>query len=212
MDLLSINTNREEIEMDIIKDTNKPDISTLITSIDELNTCKSEQLKNIIESIKERQQKRLEQSRNQLQSIRVQSEQTSLQPSEAACYQPIQSEYSQYSPVIKGIKHCKYKRFEDRLASFDDYIANFPHARSSPLILAKAGFYYHGPADAVRCYCCDGGLKKFTANDDPFKEHEHYFPRCKYILFIKESSTNIQYVNSPSLSLLSSSRPLTQLF
>jgi len=38
-----------------------------------------------------------------------------------------------------------------------------------------------GPEDNVRCFFCDGGLKSWQPEDDPWFEHAKYFPRCGYL-------------------------------
>ncbi|CAM4677102.1 unnamed protein product [Leuciscus chuanchicus] len=48
--------------------------------------------------------------------------------------------------------------------------------------LAKAGFYYVGRNDDVKCFCCDGGLRCWESGDDPWVEHAKWFPRCEYLL------------------------------
>uniref|UniRef100_A0A1L8DJN5 Putative apoptosis 2 inhibitor n=1 Tax=Nyssomyia neivai TaxID=330878 RepID=A0A1L8DJN5_9DIPT len=52
-------------------------------------------------------------------------------------------------------------------------------------ILAQAGFYYQGHQDQVRCFQCDGGLKLWLAEDDPWCEHARWFPRCQFVQLIK---------------------------
>lgn len=39
-----------------------------------------------------------------------------------------------------------------------------------------------GPTDNVRCFCCDGGLKHWQPNDDPWTEHRRWFSRCPYVV------------------------------
>ena len=36
--------------------------------------------------------------------------------------------------------------------------------------------------DIVRCYSCDGGLRKWDSEDDPWIEHAHWFPHCVHVL------------------------------
>ncbi|XP_059390554.1 baculoviral IAP repeat-containing protein 2-like [Carassius carassius] len=48
--------------------------------------------------------------------------------------------------------------------------------------LAKAGFYYVGCNDDVKCFSCDGGLRCWESGDDPWVEHAKWFPRCEYLL------------------------------
>jgi len=47
----------------------------------------------------------------------------------------------------------------------------------------------------VRCHYCDGGLREWEPNDNPWVEHARWFPFCKYVLkvkgiqFIQDSAT-----------------------
>ncbi|KAM7235433.1 hypothetical protein CapIbe_012619 [Capra ibex] len=54
-----------------------------------------------------------------------------------------------------------------------------------PEQLASAGFYYVGHSDDVKCFCCDGGLRCWESEDDPWVEHAKWFPRCEYLIQIK---------------------------
>ena len=38
-----------------------------------------------------------------------------------------------------------------------------------------------GPHDNVRCFHCDGGLKNWQPDDDPWVVHGRWFPRCAYL-------------------------------
>jgi len=37
-----------------------------------------------------------------------------------------------------------------------------------------------GIDDHVRCFACDGGLKRWDPSDDPWVEHCRWFPACPY--------------------------------
>ncbi|XP_033922466.1 baculoviral IAP repeat-containing protein 7 [Melopsittacus undulatus] len=65
-----------------------------------------------------------------------------------------------------------------RLRTFRQWPADSP---VSPQDLARAGFYYLGPGDEVRCFCCSGILKDWVPGDCPVAEHRKYFPSCKFI-------------------------------
>ncbi|XP_053401203.1 uncharacterized protein LOC128546222 isoform X2 [Mercenaria mercenaria] len=78
----------------------------------------------------------------------------------------------------------RYQTMASRLASFKD----FPrHIHISHQQLAVAGLFYTGKGDLCRCFTCDGGLKDWSAGDDPIKEHATYFPKCTYINQLKGS-------------------------
>ncbi|XP_053392203.1 baculoviral IAP repeat-containing protein 8-like isoform X2 [Mercenaria mercenaria] len=74
-------------------------------------------------------------------------------------------------------RHPEYKCYEARLSSFSgwsQYLTQRPEA------LAKAGLYYTGFEDHVRCFMCDGGLRRWDTEDDPWTEHCRWFPACQY--------------------------------
>ncbi|XP_067930248.1 baculoviral IAP repeat-containing protein 7-like [Watersipora subatra] len=48
--------------------------------------------------------------------------------------------------------------------------------------VCEAGFYYTGFGDQVRCFYCLGGIKGWTAHDEPWEEHARWFPDCSYLL------------------------------
>ncbi|XP_014425935.1 baculoviral IAP repeat-containing protein 2 [Pelodiscus sinensis] len=51
----------------------------------------------------------------------------------------------------------------------------------SPTDLAKAGFYYIGPADKVACFTCGGQLSNWEPKDNAMAEHRRYFPNCPFV-------------------------------
>ena len=58
----------------------------------------------------------------------------------------------------------------------------WPHSAAvAPGVLAKAGFYYLGQTDRVRCAFCGGTLKNWQNGDDPFAEHRKHFGQCLFI-------------------------------
>ncbi len=71
----------------------------------------------------------------------------------------------------------------ERLNSFE----NWPEtAKQNPNILSKAGFYYTGEHDAVRCYTCTGGFKDWESSDDPWEEHAMWYgDKCYYVQYMK---------------------------
>ncbi|XP_041112540.1 baculoviral IAP repeat-containing protein 7 isoform X2 [Polyodon spathula] len=91
-----------------------------------------------------------------------------------------------------------------------------PHATVQPEILARAGFFYTGQSDNVKCFYCDGGLRNWEPGDDPWQEHAKWFPRCEFLLQARgrDYVSNIQesYFNtrgSGSGSLLSGAGDIT---
>lgn len=39
--------------------------------------------------------------------------------------------------------------------------------------------------DQVRCFHCDGGLRHWNPDDDPWTEHARWFPRCSFVNLVK---------------------------
>ncbi|XP_076467278.1 uncharacterized protein LOC143298323 isoform X2 [Babylonia areolata] len=70
----------------------------------------------------------------------------------------------------------------------------WPHSQNqSPEEMAKAGFYYTGPADLVRWFCCGEGLQDWESQDDPLEEHARWFPACTHIAtFQQQRAENTQ--------------------
>ncbi|GCB68303.1 hypothetical protein scyTo_0012259 [Scyliorhinus torazame] len=83
-----------------------------------------------------------------------------------------------------------------------------------PEQLSRAGFYYVGQNDDVKCFYCDGGLRSWEAGDDPWVEHAKWFPRCEYLLqekgqtFVNQIQT--RFPNLFDLQLHSSSEDILE--
>lgn len=56
-----------------------------------------------------------------------------------------------------------------------------PALKQQPLELADAGFYYIGLSDQVKCFYCDGGLRNWQPEDDPWVEHARWFSKCVFV-------------------------------
>ncbi|KAL4655338.1 baculoviral IAP repeat-containing protein 7-B-like [Arapaima gigas] len=68
---------------------------------------------------------------------------------------------------------------EARITTFH----NWPTGSSvQPDVLARAGFFYSGHGDNVKCFYCDGSLRNWEPGDDPWQEHAKWFPRCEFLL------------------------------
>ncbi|XP_032074511.1 baculoviral IAP repeat-containing protein 7 [Thamnophis elegans] len=91
----------------------------------------------------------------------------------------LQSLNVEESPV-GGQPEYPYMETEgDRLVSFENWPSYSP---VSPRLLARAGFFYTGQQDYVRCFYCDGALRNWEEGDDPWIEHARWFPRCAFLL------------------------------
>eukprot|EP00062_Callorhinchus_milii_P004742 gi/632943727/ref/XP_007887106.1/ PREDICTED: baculoviral IAP repeat-containing protein 7-like [Callorhinchus milii] len=105
---------------------------------------------------------------------------------------------------------------EARLSTFQ----NWPNvAAVEPRTLARAGFFYTGHRDNVKCFYCDGGLRNWESGDDPWMEHAKWFPRCDYLLQARGSEyvCSVQQLHADILQSvfqgrlqIQSQRPSTQ--
>lgn len=72
--------------------------------------------------------------------------------------------------------------FESRIRTYNKWPAQLIQ---TPDELAQAGFYYEGVGDQVRCFHCDGGLRHWDPEDDPWTEHARWFPLCSFLRIVK---------------------------
>jgi len=102
----------------------------------------------------------------------------------------------------------QYSALPSRLATFQN---RWPSKRSqSADDMARAGFVFLGQGgDMVKCFWCGGTLNNWTANDDPWVEHAHWFPHCTHIHQVKGSQfiCNVQE-NYAQLTQAASPSPL----
>eukprot|EP00093_Oithona_nana_P000072 00072.XXX_1718_259_1 [CDS] Oithona nana genome sequencing. len=81
-----------------------------------------------------------------------------------------------------GPQNTKYSTLEARLRSFRDWP---PALKQEPRQLAEAGFYYIGFSDQTKCFYCDGGLRNWQPEDDPWTEHARWFFKCGFVRLVK---------------------------
>ncbi|XP_053396589.1 baculoviral IAP repeat-containing protein 7-A-like isoform X2 [Mercenaria mercenaria] len=81
------------------------------------------------------------------------------------------------SAVANNFRHPEYQTLESRLETFTNWPAQMTQR---PEQLADAGLYYTGFEDHVRCFACDGGLRRWDPEDDPWIEHCRWFPACPF--------------------------------
>ena len=81
-----------------------------------------------------------------------------------------------------GPLHPQYATVEARLRTFREWP---PALRQQPKELADAGFYYIGLSDQVKCFYCDGGLRNWQQDDEPWKEHARWFNKCVFVRLVK---------------------------
>ncbi|XP_013795608.2 baculoviral IAP repeat-containing protein 7 isoform X3 [Apteryx mantelli] len=68
---------------------------------------------------------------------------------------------------------------EMRLSTFQSWPQ---YTEAHPEQLARAGFFYTGQGDMVRCFYCDGSVRNWEFGDDPWREHAKWYPRCEFLL------------------------------
>jgi hypothetical protein len=74
---------------------------------------------------------------------------------------------------------------EERKKSF--YGVDWPRdIDEQPDKLVKAGLYYVGPGDRVKCAFCGGKLKNWLPKDSAIKEHIRHFPDCSLVQIISK--------------------------
>ncbi|XP_040050101.2 baculoviral IAP repeat-containing protein 7 isoform X2 [Gasterosteus aculeatus] len=75
--------------------------------------------------------------------------------------------------------HPQLEAEDTRVTTFHNWPAE---ASVQPDVLARAGFFYTGHGDNVKCFHCDGGLRNWEPGDDPWQEHAKWFPRCEFLI------------------------------
>ena len=82
----------------------------------------------------------------------------------------------------------------NRVQSFNGAQQNFPNAVEE---IARAGFYYMGSQDYVKCAYCSGGLYNWEPWDVPLLEHKEKYPFC---YFVQQQTAAINCDVSSSIS------------
>lgn len=79
-------------------------------------------------------------------------------------------------------KKEKYSSLDARIRSFANW--SISHIQT-PEALSEAGFYFQDEEDQVHCFHCNGGLRSWKKEDDPWHEHAKWFPKCEFISLVK---------------------------
>lgn len=114
----------------------------------------------------------------------------------------IQEELSLVSHQDGVIPHTgpinpQYASLAARISSYKEWP---PGLKQTPDTMAEAGLYYYGISDQVKCFYCDGGLKEWQAEDDPWVEHAGWFSECAFVRlvrgdeFVEESAKAVRNV------------------
>ena len=81
-----------------------------------------------------------------------------------------------------GPIYPQYSTYQARLASYREWP---PGLRQTKEEMAAAGLYYYGVSDQVKCFYCDGGLREWQEEDDPWVEHAGWFQECAYVRLVR---------------------------
>ncbi|XP_013394174.1 baculoviral IAP repeat-containing protein 7-A-like [Lingula anatina] len=93
---------------------------------------------------------------------------------------------------------------ENELTRMQTY-ANFPDSCPvRPSELAKAGFFYLGTSDIVKCAYCGGMIRSWDRGDDAFGEHVKHFPLCSFV----QQRQNREQSSSQQNNLLFDDNPI----
>lgn len=108
---------------------------------------------------------------------------------------------------IQTPKREKYSCLDARIRTF----SHWPRSDiQHPEVLATAGFYYLDIDDQVRCFHCNGGLRSWQKEDDPWYEHAKWFPRCQFVILAKGSEyiQSVQDQTKPTLAEAMNTEPV----
>uniref|UniRef100_A0A8C8ZD62 Baculoviral IAP repeat containing 2 n=1 Tax=Prolemur simus TaxID=1328070 RepID=A0A8C8ZD62_PROSS len=72
-----------------------------------------------------------------------------------------------------------------RMSTYSAFPAGVPVSERS---LARAGFYYMGVNDKVKCFCCGLMLDNWKQGDNPIEKHKQLYPSCSFIQSLVSSS------------------------
>ncbi|MDP0588581.1 MAG: RING-HC finger protein [Candidatus Endonucleobacter bathymodioli] len=75
-------------------------------------------------------------------------------------------------------RYPEYATYQNRLNSYDNWPRQQTQNREG---LAKAGYFYTGNTDVVRCFCCDLGLAEWDSADCPWREHARHATKCWFL-------------------------------
>ena len=79
--------------------------------------------------------------------------------------------------------------YKDRLNTYEHWPKQM---KPNQYQLAKAGFYYTGEYDKVRCFCCNLTVFAWEQTDNPLKEHERLSSSCMYVQMIGVEPIEVQ--------------------
>ncbi|XP_052045110.1 baculoviral IAP repeat-containing protein 3 isoform X1 [Apodemus sylvaticus] len=92
-----------------------------------------------------------------------------------------------------------------RLSTYSAFPRGVPVSERS---LARAGFYYTGVNDKVKCFCCGLKLDNWKQGDSPVEKHRKLYPSCSFVQTLNPANS-LEASPQPSLSstVMSSTPP-----
>lgn len=72
-----------------------------------------------------------------------------------------------------------------RMSTYSAFPTGVPVSERS---LARAGFYYTGVKDKVKCFCCGLMLDNWKAGDSPAEKHKRLYPSCSFVQNLHSAS------------------------
>ncbi|KAL1781373.1 baculoviral IAP repeat-containing protein 2 isoform X1 [Sigmodon hispidus] len=72
-----------------------------------------------------------------------------------------------------------------RLSTYSAFPLGVPVSERS---LARAGFYYMGVNDKVKCFCCGLMLDNWKQGDSPVEKHRQLYPSCSFVQTLLSAS------------------------
>ncbi|XP_054294081.2 baculoviral IAP repeat-containing protein 3 isoform X2 [Pongo pygmaeus] len=81
-----------------------------------------------------------------------------------------------------------------RMSTYSTFPAGVPVSERS---LARAGFYYTGVNDKVKCFCCGLMLDNWKRGDSPIEKHKKLYPSCRFVQSLN-SVNNLEATSQPT--------------
>ncbi|XP_025156998.1 baculoviral IAP repeat-containing protein 3-like [Harpegnathos saltator] len=131
------------------------------------------------------------------------SEEDETRPSPATIQGNVQREFTSSVQLGQPI-YVQFDSFEQRLATFDQWLRDALPSRRYHRDLAWVGFFYTGISDLMMCYMCGLVLKNWRSSDDvtitndtfdPWREHLYWSRECSWakvvsrVHFLNEGTT-----------------------
>ncbi|XP_062052918.1 baculoviral IAP repeat-containing protein 2 [Lepus europaeus] len=80
-----------------------------------------------------------------------------------------------------------------RMSTYSAFPNGVPVSERS---LARAGFYYTGVNDKVKCFCCGLMLDNWKQGDNPIEKHKQLYPSCSFIQNLVSASLDSTIKNT----------------